>query len=84
MHSIRNPYALAILVYLLAMQKRRRYLRKDEIMIHFNINEFVCKDSINHLHYMGYISINRAQNSYDNKYFAFERPQMFYPTKEGI
>lgn len=82
MDKIRDPYSLAILVYLLAMQKQDRYLRKDELMYHFNINEFVTRYSINNLHYMGYISINRAKNSYDNKYFAFDRPQMFYPPKE--
>lgn len=79
MLNIRNPYSLAILVYLLAMQKQGRYLRKDDIMYHFNVNEFVTRDSINNLHYMGYIFIKREKNTWDNKYFAFEKPQMFYP-----
>lgn len=82
MYNISNPYALAILVYLLAMQKRGKFLRKNDLMINFNINEFVCKCAISDLLYMGYISIDPAKNSYNNKYFAFDRPQMFCPVKE--
>ena len=82
METIRNPYALAILVYLLAMQKRGKISRKNDLMIHFNINAFVASDSVNYLLEHGYLSVERHKNSDHNTYHAFDIPQKLYPVKE--
>lgn len=75
----KNPYCVAIYVYLVTMP----LATKEQICQWYSINETVCKHSLVDLHYAGYVQIFRNKDSAWNKYVAFQSPQCFYPTRRG-